>query len=67
MERGHGDILGNHQTIAAASMNNAPPSICWACCPMHLSPFISRVLYSAPSPRLMKTLVSTGDTLGTSH
>lgn len=29
MKRGNGDILGNHQATAAASMNNVPPSICW--------------------------------------
>lgn len=29
MKKGNGDILGNHQAIAAASMNNVPPSLRW--------------------------------------
>jgi hypothetical protein len=30
IKMGSGDILGKHQAIAAAGMNNVPPSICRA-------------------------------------
>lgn len=47
IKMGSGDILGKHQAIAAASMNNVAPSICRVCRPMH--PLLSLTLYYSGS------------------